>query len=414
MLDPELLRRDFAFVAASLRRRGDAPDEKEYARLESRRKETQKAAESLREERNRAAKSGERPKNAAEFKTRLREAEDAMRDARAKLDDYLLRLPNILHESVPDGADANANAEVSRWGNAPSFNFPPLDHAALGARMQMMDFDSAATMAAARFVVLSGDLSRLHRALSQFMLDLHTREHGYEEYYMPHLVNANAMLGAGQFPKFVGEVFCAEKDSLYLIPTAEVALVNMARARILESDSLPMRLTAHTACYRREAGAHGRDTRGMLRQHQFDKVELVQMRAPEESYAGLEEMRGHAERVLQLLELPYRVVSLCAGDIGFAAAKTYDLEVWMPAQNCYREISSCSNCEAFQSRRLKARFRAADGNVSHAHLLNGSGVAVGRALIAVMENNQREDGAVRIPPPLVPYMGGREWIGAPN
>ncbi|MGI9296964.1 MAG: serine--tRNA ligase [Gammaproteobacteria bacterium] len=416
MLDPELLRRDFAAVAANLRRRGPPPDAEEFARLESRRRETQRDAESLRGERNRRAKSGARPApaDAAESKNRLRAAEAEMRDARAQLDDYLLRLPNLLHDSVPEGEDETANAEVSRWGEMPSFSFQALDHVALGARMRMMDFDSAAAMAAARFVVLTGDLSRMHRALAQFMLDLHTREHGYVEHYLPHLANARAMTGAGQLPKFAGEVFFADADSLYLIPTAEVALVNMARARVWDAAELPLRLAAHTACYRREAGAYGKDTRGMLRQHQFDKVELVQMRAPEDSYAGLEEMRGHAERVLRLLELPYRVVVLCAGDTGFAAAKTYDLEVWMPGQNRYREISSCSNCGAFQSRRLNARCRAADGDAAHIHMLNGSGVAVGRALIAVLENHQREDGAVRVPPPLVPYMGGREWIGATN
>ena len=414
MIDSELLRRDFAVAAANLRRRGLSPDEAEFARLESRRKETQRAAEMLREERNRRAKAGARAADAAEFKSRLRAAESEMHDARAQLDDYLLRLPNLLHDSVPDGADESANAEVSRWGEPPSFSFPPLDHVALGARMRAMDFDSAAAMAAARFVVLSGELARLHRALAQFMLDVHVGEHGYVEHCVPHLVNAQAMQGAGQLPKFAGEVFFAEADGLYLIPTSEVALVNMARARIVDGGALPLRLAAHTACYRREAGAHGKDTRGMLRQHQFDKVELVQMRAPEDSYAGLEEMRGHAERILRLLELPYRVVELCAGDVGFAAAKTYDLETWMPGQNCYREISSCSNCEAFQARRLRARRRAADGGTEYLHLLNGSGVAVGRALIAVLENHQREDGTVRLPPPLVSYMGGRALLGAPN
>ena len=413
MLDPELLRRDFAAVAANLRRRGTEINAAEYERLEADRKETQSTAEELRGERNRRAKSGNRAADVADvadFRAQLRDAEAAMHAARARLDDYLLRLPNMLRESVPDGADESANVEVSRYGDKPRFDFTPRDHVALGARAGMMDFEAAADMAAARFVVLSGELAHLHRALAQFMLDVHVREHGYVEHYLPHLVNARAMTGAGQLPKFADEVFAVADDPLYLIPTAEVPLVNMARTRAPDAAELPIRLTAHTPCYRREAGAHGKDTRGMLRQHQFDKVELVQIRAPDDSAAGLEEMRGHAEKILQLLELPYRVVALCAGDIGFAAMQTYDLEVWMPGQERYREISSCSDCGTFQSRRLRARYRAADGGKSLPHLLNGSGVAIGRAAIAILENHQREDGAIRVPPPLSPYMGGREWI----
>lgn len=429
MLDPDLLRKDFAATAANLRRRGLNLDPEEFEQLEARRKEAQTMAETLRAERNRHARdagakraaegnaenetgggTAGRRDSAAEFKSRLRSAEEAMNAARGEMEEYLLHLPNMLHESVPDGADESANAEVRKWGEPREFDFDPQDHAALGRNMGM-DFDAAADMAGARFVVLSGDLARLHRALAQFMLDVHVRDHGYTEHYMPQLANEQAMRGAGQLPKFKDEVFVAERDGFYLIPTAEVVLANLARDRILDAGILPLRWTAHTACFRREAGAHGRDTRGMLRQHQFDKVELVQIAAPEDSYRALEEMTGHAEAILKLLDLPYRAVALCGGDIGFAAAKTYDLEVWLPGQGRHREISSCSNCESFQARRMKTRVRATGGGKpEYAHTLNGSGVAIGRALIAVMENHQRKDGSIRIPEPLVPYMGGAETI----
>ena len=425
MLDPDLLRRDFANTAANLRRRGLSLDENEFNQLESRRRLAMKAAEDLRARRNQLAREIGRAKDskndadsnsnaaaeAAELKNHLHQADSEMREAQAAMESYLLRLPNVLDDSVPDGADESANEEIRRWGEPPKFDFAARDHAELGRGLGMMDFDRAAAMAAARFVALSDGLAKMHRALAQWMLDLHTGEHDYAEYYLPHLVNPGAMQAAGQLPKFADEVFFAERDSLYLIPTAEVALVNLARDRIFASAELPLRVVAHTPCYRREAGSYGRDTRGMLRQHQFDKVELVQIRAADDSAAGLEEMTAHAERVLQLLEIPHRTVALCGGDIGFAAAKTYDLEAWMPGQNCYREISSCSNCGDFQARRLKARLRGGNNKPVLAHTLNGSGVAVGRALIAVMENHQQKDGDIRVPPVLRPYMNGLEKIG---
>ncbi|MGU9951972.1 MAG: serine--tRNA ligase [Gammaproteobacteria bacterium WSBS_2016_MAG_OTU1] len=421
MLDADLLRRDFAAIAKNLQRRGLSLDVEEFARLQNARRDAQQTAEELRAKRNQLARtaagqiqSGNKFSPAdteatADMKQQLQEATTAMQETQAAMDDYLLRLPNMLHETTPDGQDESANIEVRHWGEPRQFDFKARDHIALGNSLAMMDFDAAVAMAAARFVVLSGGLARLHRALAQFMLDVHVQEHGYSEYYLPYLANAQAMLGAGQLPKFADEVFIAERDSLYLIPTAEVVLVNLVREKILNAAELPMRFVSHTPCFRREAGSYGRDTRGMLRQHQFDKVELVQIRQPADSYAALEELTSHAERILQLLELPYRVVALCGGDIGFAAAKTYDLEVWMPGQNTYREISSCSNCEAFQARRTKTRYRI-DGKPAFVHTLNGSGVAIGRAMIAVIENHQQADGSVRIPPPLVPYMGGVKTI----
>ena len=415
MLDSELLRRNFSAAAENLQRRGINLDEKEFANLETRRKNAQQNAENLRALRNKQAR-GQHQNNAdsKNEKSRLRDAENEMHAAQTAMENYRLRLPNLLHESVPPGGGENENIEIRRNGKPPDFDFPPADHVSLGAKLGMMDFDSAAEIAGARFVVLTSELSRLHRALAQFMLDIHVREHGYTEYYMPHLANAAAMTGAGQLPKFIEEVYSIKNENLFLIPTAEVPLVNTARGRIFEPGELPLRLAAHTPCYRREAGAHGKDTRGMLRQHQFDKVELVQISAPENSYDALEEMTAHAEKILQLLELPYRTVLLCGGDTGFAAAKTYDLEVWMPGQNRYREISSCSNCEAFQARRIKARIRTPEGKPAPAHTLNGSGVAVGRAMIALMENRQTKDGGVRIPPPLIPYMNGAEIIAPQN
>lgn len=410
MLDSELLRRDFLAVAANLQRRGESPDAVRFAELETRRKAAQQAAENMRARRNQLARAavqqpaGEVKAEAAELKTCLQQAAGELQTAQENLEDYLLRLPNMLHDSVPDGAGESANVEVRRWGEAPVFDFTPQAHSELGKNLQQMDFDAAAAMSGARFVVLSGALARLHRALAQWMLDVHIREHGYVEYYTPYLVRAGAMIGAGQLPKFADDLFVADKDGLFMIPTAEVPLMNLARGRIIEAAELPLRLVAHTPCFRREAGSYGKDTRGMLRQHQFDKVELVHMCVPADSYAALEELTGHAERILQLLELPYRVMALCGGDIGFAAAKTYDLEVWMPGQNCYREISSCSNCEAFQARRIKARWRQSNGKPAHLHTLNGSGVAVGRALIALLENGQQADGSVRLPAVLAPYM----------
>ena len=415
MLDTDLLRRDFNLVAQNLRRRQVALNPNEYEQLESRRKNTQKITEDLRAQRNHMARqiaqTGDIPEGMADFKSRVQAAENDMNEALSQIEAYLLQLPNMVDDSVPDGGGEKENVETRRWGTPREFDFTALDHVALGKQMGMMDFDTAAVLASARFVVLSSEISRLHRALAQFMLDLHTNEHGYIEYTVPYLANAQTMTGSGQLPKFGDEVFSIDEGNFYLIPTSEVALVNIARDRIIDAAQLPMRLVSHSPCFRREAGAYGKDTRGMIRQHQFDKVELVQITKPEDSYAALEAMTHHAARVLQLLELPYRVVALCGGDIGFAAAKTYDIEVWLPGQNCYREISSCSNCEAFQARRIKSRYRADDGKPSYVHTLNGSGVAVGRALVAVLENHQQPDGSVRVPPALMSYMGGQEYIG---
>jgi seryl-tRNA synthetase len=318
-----------------------------------------------------------------------------------------LGLPNILHASVPEGHDETANVEVRRWGTARQFDFAPRDHVALGERIGM-DFEAAGRISGARFVVLNGQLARLHRALAQFMLDLHVDQHGYREAYVPYLVHGAALLGTGQLPKFEADLFAVRGDpGFYLIPTAEVPLTNLVRDQILAPETLPLKLVAHSPCFRSEAGAAGKDTRGMIRQHQFDKVELVHIVSPEHSYAALEELTANAEAVLQALQLPYRVLSLCAGDTGPSSAKTYDLEVWLPSQQRYREISSCSNCESFQARRLQARWRSpASGKPELVHTLNGSGVAVGRALVAVLENYQQQDGSISIPSVLTPYMGG--------
>jgi seryl-tRNA synthetase len=423
MLDPKLLRTDPDGVAANLRRRNFELDVAAYRALEARRKALQTETEALRNERNersraigKAKAAGEdiAPLRAAVEATgeRLKKAQAEFAEVQVKLDDIHLSLPNLLHESVPNGVDENANEEVRRWGEPPAFEFEPADHVALGERFGMMDFETATKLAGARFVVLRGALARLHRALAQFMLNLHTGEHGYEEVYVPYLVNADTLTGTGQLPKFADDLFALAGESGYfLIPTAEVPLANLARRDIIEAEALPRRYAAHTPCFRAEAGAYGKDTRGMIRQHQFDKVELVQLVRPKDSYAALEELTTHAEKVLQALELPYRVMSLCSGDIGFAAAKTYDLEVWLPGQNRYREISSCSNCEAFQARRMQARWRNPEtGRPELLHTLNGSGVAIGRALIAVMENYQQEDSSIAVPEVLWPYMGGIETI----
>jgi len=321
-------------------------------------------------------------------------------------------IPNLLHESVPEGRDETANVEVRKSGTPRTFDFTPKDHVELGERLGGLDFETAAKISGARFSVMRGSLARLHRALAQFMLDLHTREHGYTELYVPYLVNASTLQGTGQLPKFEADLFRLQgEQNFYLIPTAEVPATNLVRDRIVEACNLPMKLVAHTPCFRSEAGAAGKDTRGLIRQHQFEKVELVHIVKPTDSYAALEELTGHAEKVLQALELPYRVIALCAGDVGFASAKTYDLEVWLPAQNKYREISSCSNCEAFQARRMQARWRNdATGKPEPLHTLNGSGVAVGRALVAVLENYQNADGSVTVPTVLRPYMGGAERL----
>jgi len=418
MLDPKTLRQDLDAVAVNLARRGFTLDRDRYLALEAERKELQVRVEGLRQTRNERSKAIGKAKAAGsdvealkrevgELGDELARGETRLTTLTIELDDFLARLPNLLHASVPDGADASANVEVRRWGAAPKFSFEPLDHVAIGERLGLMDFDAAAKLSGARFVVLTGAVARLHRAISQLMLDLHTREHGYTEAYVPYLVNDATLFGTGQLPKFGADLFALEgENKLRLIPTAEVSLTNLVRDTIVEAERLPLRLTAHTPCFRSEAGSYGQDTRGMIRQHQFDKVELVHIARPDESYGELEILLQNAENVLQRLGLAYRVMALCGGDIGFASAKTYDLEVWLPGQGKYREISSCSNCEAFQARRMQARWRNPEtGKPELVHTLNGSGLAVGRTLVAVLENYQQPGGSVLIPEALRPYMG---------
>ncbi len=415
MLDPKLLRNDLPKVAALLARRGFALDVETIAALEAERKAVQIEADGLRAERNANAKATGVAKAQGRDATPLIEVGESLAQRLAAVEGRLetiqaevlriqLGLPNILHASVPPGSDEADNVEVRRWGEPRSFSFEPADHVVIGAPLGM-DFEAAGRISGARFVVMTGPLAKLHRALIQFMLDLHVREHGYREAYVPYLVHAQALVGTGQLPKFEQDLFAVRGDpGFFLIPTAEVPVTNLVRDQIV--DALPLKYVAHTPCFRSEAGAHGKDTRGMIRQHQFEKVELVQIVRPEDSYTALEELTGHAEAVLKALELPYRVVALCAGDVGFGSAKTYDLEVWLPSQKRYREISSCSNYEAFQARRLQARWRnPATGKPEPLHTLNGSGVAVGRALVAILENYQQSDGSVVVPSALGPYMG---------
>ena len=422
MLDPKLLRSDLPAVAAALARRGFVLDVQVFASIEEQRKSAQIEADRLRAERNANAKAVGFAKSKGHdvasllstgeaLGAGLQGVEKRLEDIQAQITDLQLGLPNILDASVPEGRDESANVEVRRFGMPREFTFEPKDHVALGERLGM-DFEAAGRISGARFVVMTGMLAKLHRALAQFMLDLHTRDHGYREAYVPYLVHATALLGTGQLPKFEQDLFAVRGDpGFYLIPTAEVPLTNLVRDQILAPERLPLKFVAHTPCFRSEAGAAGKDTRGMIRQHQFDKVELVQIVRPENSYAALEELTGHAENVLKALELPYRVLSLCAGDTGPSSAKTYDLEVWLPSQKRYREISSCSNCESFQARRLQARWRNPEaGKPELVHTLNGSGVAVGRALVAVLENYQQADGKVSIPTALVPYMGGAHLL----
>ncbi len=401
MLDPRLLRSDLTGVAAALARRGFVLDVETFAALEEQRKAVQIEADRLRAERNANAKAVGQAKSKGQDAAALMAAGESLGEQlqgvekqleaiQAQVSSLQLGLPNILHSSVPDGQDESANVEVRRWGHPRQFDFTPKDHVALGERIGM-DFEAAGRISGARFVVMMGGLAKLHRALAQFMLDLHVADHGYRETYVPYLV-----------------LFAVRGDpGFYLIPTAEVPLTNLVRDQILPPERLPLKFVAHSPCFRSEAGAAGKDTRGMIRQHQFDKVELVHIVRPEDSYAALEELTGHAEAVLQALELPYRVLALCAGDTSPSSAKTYDLEVWLPSQQRYREISSCSNCESFQARRLQARWRnPATSKPELVHTLNGSGVAVGRALVAVLENYQQEDGSIGVPTVLAPYMGG--------
>ncbi len=435
MIDSQLLRKDLATVAAQLARRGYHLDTAAFASLESDRKQVQVEAEQLQSQRNSLSKQIGQAKSKGEnaddlmaqvnaIATKLEASSARLDEIQRQLNDWLMTIPNIPQPSVPEGKDADANVEVRRWGSPKEFPFEAKDHVDVGASLGL-EFDVASKITGSRFALMRGAIAQLHRALAQFMLDTHTRQHGYEECYTPYIVNADSMRGTGQLPKFADDLFAVKKggaegdqESLYLIPTSEVSLTNIVRDTILEPNQLPMKLTAHTPCFRSEAGSYGRDTRGMIRQHQFDKVEMVQIVDPTESDAALEEMVGHAEAILQALGLPYRVMALCTGDMGFGAAKTYDREGWLPSQGTYREISSVSNCEAFQARRMQARVRKpGEGGKPRpelVHTLNGSGVAVGRALVAILENYQDASGNVEVPAVLRPYMGGKTHLNVAN
>ena len=428
MLDIQLLRNDLAGVAARLATRGFELDTAAFEQLENQRKalqvqseEAQAKVNTLSKQIGELMKQGKRDEaeavkaEVAQIKALQEQLNQDLPRIQAALDDLLLRIPNLPHESVPVGKDETENVEVRKVGTPKTFDFAVKDHVDLGAALGL-DFEKAAELSGARFSLMKGKMARLHRALAQFMLDTHTQQHGYTECYTPYIVSDAALLGTGQLPKFAEDLFHVtrggdeSKLSQYLIPTAEVTLTNIVRDEIVAEKDLPLKFTAHSPCFRSEAGSHGKDTRGLIRQHQFDKVEMVQVVQPENSYAALEEMVSHAENILKLLELPYRVITLCTGDMGFGAAKTYDLEVWVPAQNTYREISSCSNCEDFQARRMKARFKGEDGKNRLLHTLNGSGLAVGRTLVAVLENHQNADGSINIPQALRPYLGGLEKL----
>jgi seryl-tRNA synthetase len=429
MIDIQLLRKDIDTVAARLATRKFQLDVTAFNALEAERKAIQTRTEELQGKRNSLSKQIGMLKGKGEDTSavmaevaglgdELKSNEAALAAVQEKMSAFMQAVPNLPHESVPTGSDETGNVEVRKVGTPPAFAFEVKDHVDVGAALGL-DFDTATKLTGSRFAVLKGGIARLHRALAQFMLDTHTDKHGYTECYTPYMVNADSLLGTGQLPKFEADLFSVKKggaegegETFYLIPTSEVTLTNTVRDEIVALDALPLKMTAHTPCFRSEAGSYGRDTRGMIRQHQFDKVELVQVVHPEKSYEALEEMVGHAETILQQLGLPYRVMSLCTGDMGFGAAKTYDLEVWLPAQNTYREISSLSNCEAFQARRMQARFRNAQGKPELVHTLNGSGLAVGRTLVALLENYQQADGSVEIPAVLRPYMGGLTHLKA--
>ena len=430
MLDPNLLRNELDLVASKLARRGFKLDVETIRQLEEKRKTLQVETENLQAQRNARSKAiGEakaRGEDISAVREEVNKLGEKLNSAKAELDillnqikDIASNIPNVPDDSVPDGKDENDNVEVSRFGTPRSFDFPIQDHVALGERFGGLDFAAGVKLTGARFVVMKSQLARLHRAIAQFMLDLHTEQHGYAEIYVPYLVNHATLFGTGQLPKFAGDLFHtkpldeeSESSNYALIPTAEVPVTNLVRDEILDESVLPMKMTAHTPCFRSEAGSYGKDTRGLIRMHQFDKVELVQIVKPEESMKALEELTAHAEKVLQLLELPYRKIILCTGDMGFGSCKTYDLEVWVPAQNTYREISSCSNMWDFQARRMQARYRNKTDNKTYlVHTLNGSGLAVGRTLVAIMENYQQADGTIKVPSVLVPYMNGLEVIG---
>ena len=423
MLDPRLIRNELEATAEQLARRGLQLDTEQIASLEARRKELQVAAEQLQSERNSRSKSIGKAKAAgediqplldevADLGDKLKQAQHDLNVVQAELQQIILGIPNIPAPDVPEGNDEEDNREERRWGTPPEFSFEPKDHVDLGVTLGM-NFEAAAKLTGSRFVTLQGKMARLQRALTQFMLNTHSKEHGYTEIYVPYMVNADSLQGTGQLPKFEEDLFKLKGEmEYYLIPTAEVPVTNMVRDEIIEDSDMPMRWVAHTPCFRSEAGSYGKDTRGMIRQHQFEKVEMVQIVRPEESQQALEELTSHAETILQKLELPYRVVTLCTGDLGFSSTKTYDLEVWLPGQNAYREISSCSNFGDFQARRMQARWRNPEtGKPELVHTINGSGLAVGRTLVAVVENYQQEDGSIRVPDALRHYMGGLETIG---
>ncbi|WP_239364795.1 serine--tRNA ligase [Snodgrassella communis] len=430
MLDIQLLRQDISSIAQRLQTRGYTLDTVAFSQLEQQRKQLQMRTEELQAKRNNLSKQigalkgqGKHDEannvmtEVAQIKTELEKTDQQYQSIQNQINNLILTIPNLPHSEVPIGKDENDNVEVRRVGTPRHFDFQVKDHVDLGEPLGL-DFKSASELSGARFALMRGPIARLHRALAQFMLDTHTQQHGYTEHYTPYIVNPEILVGTGQLPKFAEDMYkvsSGDKENTqeqYLISTAEITLTNTVRERILSKDELPKKLTAHSPCFRSEAGSYGKDTRGLIRQHQFDKVEMVQIQRPENSYAALEEMVGHAEKILQLLELPYRVIVLCTGDMGFSAAKTYDLEVWIPAQNTYREISSCSNCEDFQARRMQARFKDSDGKNQLVHTLNGSGLAVGRALVAVLENHQNEDGSINIPSALQPYLGGQSVLKA--
>ena len=425
MLDPKRLRSELDMVRQQLARRGFTLDTDALQTLENRRKTIQVETQQLQAERNSRSKGIGKAKAAGEDITpllqeveglgeQLKAKEQELSQLQDELNDILMGIPNMPHASVPDGKGEEDNPVLRTWGEPPVFDFEARDHVDLGEQLGQLDFETAAKLAGSRFSVIQGPLARLHRALIQFMLDSHTREHGYTEVYVPYLVNADSLRGTGQLPKFEADLFKTSGETdYYLIPTAEVPVTNLARNTITEPGQLPLRYTAHTPCFRSEAGSYGKDTRGMIRQHQFEKVEMVQLVRPEASYDALEQLTGHAEAILQKLELPYQLVTLCTGDLGFSAAKTYDLEVWLPGQQRYREISSCSNFEAFQARRMQARWRNPEtGKPELLHTVNGSGLAVGRTLVAIMENYQQADGSIRVPDALEPYMGGIKHISS--
>ena len=419
MLDIKLLRNDIDAVASQLAKRGFALDTAAFQTLESKRKTLQSATQELQNERNTRSKNIGKAKASGEdiqpllaevsdLGDKLKAAEDELAELQTEIDGIVSEIPNLLNDAVPEGKSEDDNVEVSKWGEIPSFDFEVKDHVDLGMSNGWMDFEMAAKLTGSRFIVMRGAMARMHRALIQFMLDTHTGEHGYQEVYVPYIVNEDSLYGTGQLPKFSEDLFKLEGDqNYYLIPTAEVPVTNIVRDEITDAEQLPMKITAHTPCFRSEAGSYGRDTRGLIRQHQFEKVELLHFVKPEESDAALEELTGHAEIILQKLELPYRKIILCAGDTGFSSTKTYDLEVWVPAQNAYREISSCSNMGDFQARRMQARYRNPETNKPELlHTLNGSGLAIGRTLVAIVENYQQADGSIRVPDALLPYMGG--------